>query len=206
MAELKVSLFGDWKVAAEALKTLDEGFKKAAQQAMMKEAHFLRMKIVVGFREGAPGGQAFTPLAQSTLAIRKGSGFGGTKILIERGDLRNSITVTKQENGVFIGVLRTAKGRDGHALLNIAKIHEEGTGTFVVPITPKSSAWYHMMLKKSGMSVVPKGGGGHNIAIIRIPARPFLRPVFEKYGKPNDVRDRFYKNLTAALAGPFATT
>jgi hypothetical protein len=197
------SLFGDWKVAREALDTLDKGFKKAADRAMLKEAHFLKGKIVQGFRDQAPGGQAFAPLAKSTLAIRKAMGFGGTKALIERGDLRNSITVIKTEGGIFIGVSRSAKSRDGKGLINVAKAHEEGTGTFAVPITEKSSAWYHMMLRRAGIVVPPKGGGGHRIMIIKIPARPFIRPVFEKYGAPEGVRARFYANITRDLAGPF---
>ena len=202
--EMKVSLFGDWAKAKDALLTLEQGFKRAGERAVLKEAHFLRGKIVEGFREQAPGGQPFEPLAPSTLAIRKGTGFGGTKALIERGDLRNSISVVKTGEGAFVGVKRTATSRDGKSLLNIAKIHEEGSSTFVVPITPRSSRYYHAMLRKAGMDIDAKGEH-HTIAIIRIPARPFLRPVFEKFAKPDEVRARFYANLTAELAGPFAT-
>lgn len=40
-------------------------------------------------------------------------------------------------------------------------------------------------------------GGG----VIRIPPRPFIAPVLAKYGKPEDVKRRFYARVAAAMNG-----
>jgi hypothetical protein len=42
-------------------------------------------------------------------------------------------------------------------------------------------------------------GGG----VIRIPARPFIAPILAKYGKPDDVKRRFYARLAQAMDGDF---
>lgn len=37
--------------------------------------------------------------------------------------------------------------------------------------------------------------------VIRIPARPFIRPTLEAYGRPADVRARFYQRVAKAMGG-----
>lgn len=193
---VKVSLFGDWKKAHAIVGTMQKKFEAAGERAMMQEAHFLRGEIVKGMREGSPGGQAFAPLAESTLAVRAFLGFKGTKPLIHHGDLWNSVVVKRVNVGVFVGILRTAKTKDGKGLANIAEMMENGAGPIVVPITDKSRKFFHAALAKAGLSPKSKGGGGgHAIAIIRIPARPFMQPIFDKWGKPADVRQRFYERM-----------
>jgi hypothetical protein len=39
--------------------------------------------------------------------------------------------------------------------------------------------------------------------VIRIPARPFLRPVFEEHGKPDEVAKRFLARVATLLGGDF---
>lgn len=193
---VKISLFGDWSKAKSLLGTMQQKFEQAAERAMLQEAHMLRGEIVKGIREGAPGGQAFEKLAESTLAVRAFKGFRGTKPLIHRGDLRNSIIVKRTTNGVFIGILYSAKTKDGKGVANIASMMENGAGPIVVPITDKSRKFFHAALAKAGLSPEGKGhGGGHAIAIIRIPPRPFMRPIFDKFAKPEDVRQRFYERI-----------
>ena len=41
------------------------------------------------------------------------------------------------------------------------------------------------------------------IAIIQIPARPFLAPVFDKYAQPEQVSRRFLERVAAQLSGDF---
>lgn len=198
---MKVSLLGDWQKAQRIVGTMGQKFKMASQRAMMQEAQFLRAEIVKGIREGAPGGKAFKELSHLTLAMRKGTGFKGTKPLIRRGELRGSVVVKTEQGGAFVGVLKSARSKDGKSLVNIAEVHEYGAGPFVVPITPKSRRFYHAAMARAGY--VPfRGkhpGTRVQVAIIKIPARPFLRPVFDKFAKPEDVRERFY----ARLAGVF---
>jgi len=204
-----VSLFGDWGKAAEIMKGLDERFKAAAKKAMLYEGEFLRSKILEGLREQAPAGKAFTPLSKFTLAVRRFQGFRGTKALLRNADLRNAVVSVPKNGGeeVFVGVLRTAKSKTGKDLVNVADMQENGAGPIVVPITPKSRAFFHAALAAAGIEMPKTGpsGGGAAVAVIRTPARPFLRPVFEKFSQTKDVRARFFHRIGHELAGQLGT-
>lgn len=124
-----------------------------------------------------------------------------TKPLIQTADLLNSIRVVppRPSEQAFIGVLRTARGRDGRSLFNIAKIHEYGAGPKAVKMTEKQRRYLMAMLSKVGIrGQGARGGGG--VLIIRIPPRPFLGPVFAaEYGSQSKVSERFLARLTAHL-------
>jgi hypothetical protein len=45
-------------------------------------------------------------------------GFRGSTAPIILGDLRNSITVVKEQGGAFVGMLRTIEGKSGQPLVN----------------------------------------------------------------------------------------
>jgi hypothetical protein len=44
---------------------------------------------------------------------------------------------------------------------------------------------------------VPRGGEGSGVLVVRVPARPFLRPAFEAFRK--DAGPRFLRRLAAAM-------
>ena len=90
---INVKKIGAWSQVGRLLASAPQRVNAAFDKALLQEAQFLRTKIVEGIREQAPGGQAFTPLAPTTLAIRRFRGFSGTKALVVQGDLRNSISV-----------------------------------------------------------------------------------------------------------------
>jgi len=175
----------------------------AFDKALLQEAQFLRTKIVEGIREQAPGGQAFTPLAPTTLAIRQFRGFHGTKALLVHGDLRNSITVTKDGDRVFVGVLRTARNRSGKSLVDIAALHEHGSRPIVLRLTPKARAFLHAAFRHAGLDGPGSGQPSTGIAVIQVPARPFLAPVFEKCAQPDQIARRFLERVVAHLRGDF---
>lgn len=199
---------GDWKKALRITGGMTGLYLKASRQAMMQEAHFFRAKMIEGLRTGSPGGKKFAPLSSTTLAIRKFRGRGGTKPLIVTGGLRNSIRVKKIDtDSVFVGVLRTGKGG-----ANVAQMMEDGH-TFSVPITKKSRRFLMAVFRKFGTLKGKSAGGapqgkkgksGVAIAIIRIPARPFIAPVAEKYGGAAQ-RKRFVKTLAAQMAFQFGS-
>lgn len=198
------SLFGDWEKARETVASMGERLEAATKRAMLKEAQFMRAKIVEGMREQAPGGKAYRPLSPLTIAVRQFARFKGTKALIRRADLRNSVVVKATEEGAFVGVLRTARGKGGQNLVNVAEENEFGAGPIVVPITPKSHAFFMAALRHAGIELPEsKSGGGYGgglaIAIVRIPPRPTFGPVWAKWGQPEQVRERFYANLVADL-------
>ncbi len=113
---ISVRRTGAWGEAARIALTMRAKFKNALEQAVMKEAHFIRGKIVHGIAAQAPGGQAFAPLSPITLAMRKAMGFGGTKALIRTGALRGAVTAIRVPGSApraFVGILRQAKGKVG---------------------------------------------------------------------------------------------
>ncbi len=200
---MKVRKVGDWRLARRLLSTAPQRVERAANKAVMQEAQFFRAKIVEGLREQAPGGQPLQAPAPTTLAIRRFRGSRGTKALIVRGDLRNSITVVKEARGAFVGVLRTAKGADGRSLVNVATVHEFGSRPIVVKLTPKARRFLHAAFRRAGLERTKGSGSSTGIAVIWVPARPFLRPVLEKYGRPEDVARRFLARVAAMLGGDF---
>jgi hypothetical protein len=203
---------GPWGTARRILASSPARIQKAVDVATLQEAHYFRRLVVEGLREQAPGGKAFKPLAPLTLALRKLKNFRGTKALLVRGDLRNSITVNKLGPGAaFVGVLRTAKGRNGQPLANVADLNENGSRPIIIRITQKMRELLGRAAALAGKGSdgkSPTGGGGGSssstgIMVIRIPPRPFLRPVLDEHFKPEDVRPRFLARVGRALAGDF---
>ena len=203
---MKITRVGDWKDAARILAGGGKRLQAAVDRAVLQEAQFFRTKIVEGIREQAPGGQPFKPLAPTTLAIRRFRGFKGTKALLVRGDLRNSIVVVRKPDGVFVGVLRTAKGREGQPLVNVAAVHEFGSRPIVVKLTPKARRFLHAAFRAAKLDQPASGGPPTGIAVIKVPARPFLTPVFEKHGADADaVSRRFLERVARLLGGTFGS-
>ena len=197
-----IEKFGDWKAAGDILARAGEKLKQGIRKAMLQEGHFFRSKMVEGFTSQAPGGESWEPLSEYTIAIRKALGFKGTKALIRNADLRNSITVLEQADGVFIGVLRTATSGDGKSLVNVAAVHEYGAGPIVIRMTDGMRKFLHDKLEKGGMGPAPERPST-GIVVVFIPARPFVKPVFDTYGKPADVSDRVMRRLAHLCDGDF---
>ncbi len=200
---MNVKKIGPWSQAGKILAAAPKRMQAAFDKALLQEAQFLRTKIVEGIREQAPGGRAFTPLAPTTLAIRQFGGFHGTKALLVHGDLRNSITVTKDDDRVFVGVLRTARNRAGKSLVDIAALNEHGARPIVVRLTPKARAFLHAAFRHAGLDGANTGQPSTGIAVVQVPARPFLAPVFEKYAQPEQISRRFLERVAAQLGGDF---
>jgi hypothetical protein len=200
---IDVKKIGPWSRVGKLLAAARQRMQTAFDKALLQEAQFLRTKIVEGIREQAPGGRAFTPLAPTTLAIRRFRGFHGTKALLVHGDLRNSITVIKDGDRVFIGVLRTARNRAGKSLVDIAALQEHGSRPIALRLTPKARAFLHAAFRHAGLDGPSSGQPSTCIAVFQIPARPFLAPVFEKYAQPEQISRRFLERVAAQLNGDF---
>jgi hypothetical protein len=149
----------------------------------------------------APGGEAFKPLSPLTLAARELGGRGGTKALIVHADLRNAVEAIVEGDEAFVGVPRKARGKDGKALVDVARIQEFGAGPIVIPMTPAMRRFLFALLRRAGEDV--SGGDGDGVVIVNIPARPFLRPAFRAFVK--GVQARFLGRVAAFMglaAGP----
>ncbi len=225
MSGVSVRKFGDWKKVGAIVTTMRNRFEAAVRVALLREAHYLRGKMVQGIASGAPGGQAFKPLSPITLAMRKARGFGGSKPLIVTGTLRRSFSVVHLRGGggiggaVFIGIHRSARGKGGKSLVNIAEIHEFGR-SWKQKLSPRARRYLFAVLGKTNIGRGPAGrnakgqftrgkyvrrGGAtaDGTISIHIPARPFVRPVFTTYAKPADVKRRFMVVIADRMGGTF---
>lgn len=176
---MAVARTGDWARARQLLAAGPLRLRSAIGVAIRQEAQGLRNEIVTGLTQQAPGGDAIKPPAPLTLAARQLDGFGGTKALLVRGDLRNSITVIVEGDEAFIGVPRSARSSGGESLVDLAQLHEYGGPPVVIPITPKMRRFLFALLRQAGKE--PTGGSGRGVIVVQVPARPFLRPAFEKF-------------------------
>ena len=208
MAGVAIGLTGEWAKASAILGTAPARLRLAMNRAVLQEAQFMRAEIVKGFRTQAPGGKKFEPLAETTLAMRRFTGFSGTKALLVRGDLRNSIKVVSRNSTLaaeaFVGVLRTAKSKDGKSLVNIAEVHEFGAGPYAIEVTPAMRRFLGMVFSQElGEREGGTGAGGTGIIIIKIPARPFIQPVIDKFFTGPKAAARFQKRVAVNMGGTF---
>ena len=176
---MAVTRTGDWARARQLLAAGPQRLRSAIGVAIRQEAQGLRNEIVQGLTSQAPGGEPIKPPAPLTLAARQLEGFGGTKALLVRGDLRNSITGIVEGDEAFIGVPRSARSSGGESLVDLAQLHEYGGPPVVIPITPKMRRFLFALLRQAGKE--PTGGSGRGVIVVQVPARPFLRPAFEKF-------------------------
>ena len=176
---MAVSRTGDWARARRLLTAAPQRLQAAIGTAVRQEAHALRNEIVQGLTRQAPGGEPLKPPSPLTIAARELEGFGGTKALIVRGDLRNSITVVVQGDEAFIGVSRSARSKDGASMVDLAKLHEFGGPPVIIPMTPKMRRFLFALLRQAGKE--PTGVSGRGVIVVQVPARPFLRPAFDKF-------------------------
>ena len=176
---MAVSRTGDWARARRLLTAAPQRLQAAIGTAVRQEAHALRNEIVQGLTSQAPGGETLKPPSPLTIAARQLEGFGGSKALIVRGDLRNSITVIVQGDEAFIGVSRSARSKDGASMVDLAKLHEFGGAPVIIPMTPKMRRFLFALLRQAGKE--PTGGSGRGVIVGQVPVRPFLRPAFDKF-------------------------
>ncbi len=136
---MRVRKFGDWKrLEATLHNCLPARIEKALNRAATKSALLLVREIKKGIKSQAPGGKAFTPLAEATIEKK-----GSSKALIDTGFLLSSITQIIKSDKAFVGLLRGTRNKDGEEIVNIGAIMEFGATiqqpngvTIVIPERP----------------------------------------------------------------------
>jgi hypothetical protein len=59
------------------------------------------------------------------------------------------------------------------------QLHEFGGPPVIIPMTPKMRRFLFALLRQAGKE--PTGASGRGAIVVQVPARPFLRPAFEKF-------------------------
>jgi hypothetical protein len=191
---------GDWGKVARVLSSHDR-LPNAVRKAAEGEAQALRAEVTKGLDSQAPGGRSLAPVERTTAAVRRAKGLGSGRSLLVTGDLQAAVTVQRSGDGVFVGVPRTARGRQGQPLGAIASQAERG-GYIVLRKTPKMMAFLHRAFREAGLPAPPKGikASSKGAIIIRIKPRPFLKPVVERYlASPAAAEKRIAEQLARAM-------
>jgi hypothetical protein len=197
---MDVRKVGSWDRVRNLLASAPKRIRDAREKVLVQEAEFFRTKVVEGIREQAPGGVAFKPLAPTTIAIRRFGGFSETQALL---GLADSITVAREGDQLFVGVPRSARSRSGKPLAEVARVLEAGSPPIVVKLTPRARRFLHLAFRKAGLDTRRPGQSSTGIVIVRIPARPFLGPVFEKHAGPDQAARRLLDRVSKDLGADF---
>lgn len=208
--QMRVIRVGEWSKATKLLAAGPAAIRAVLPIALKQEAEYLRRKIIENLKtQGESSGQPFEQMSEGTQLSRRFRNRPVGKTLIDTADLRNSITVHVQGDEAFIGVMRTARGkRDGRPLASIAQVHEFGQ-TIAVPVTRAMLRFLHTMFRREG----GRGQAGASqplregeVLVVRIPPRPFIRPVIEaNYSNPVTTRGRFFGRIGRLLQGQYGT-
>jgi hypothetical protein len=180
MTTSRMFMTGPWRAVISSTDRLaGGGFGRAVDDAIKAEA--MRMMKLVGQAFKNQGLlRPWIRLSPVTLAIRRKSGFGGSRILQVTNSLRRSVQMRKGAGGrgYFVGVHRMARGPKGKPMINIAAVHE-GPNPTLVPVTEKlRKFWMAMFLQGKVKAPLRR-----NRKVLVIWPRPFLKPAFERVKK-----------------------
>jgi hypothetical protein len=214
-----VSLYGPWGPLGAFLQkaSVHARWERALDRAIGKEAHKIAKMISDTFNAQGAKGKKWKPPAAGTLLMRRAKGKRGrTKALMVYGDLKGSIKVKHAGSTEwFVGIHRSAKGkRGGKALANVGAIHEFGAPRFEIPVTRKMRAYFwYLHIKTRGawrpgtgrkppkFMVMPIHPGKTEIRM-SIPARPFIRPVWD--AEKEESGNRIVKQTLVEIGWPGA--
>lgn len=151
------------------------------------------------------------PLSNLTMDIKRSKG-----MLFDKGELFKAITSkVVSYKSAFIGVLRTAKGKGGQQLANVALVLHEGAS---IKVTQKMRRMFWALWaarvgiidpanlvgrareiweRTRGKAEIYKLSG--QTTAIRIPSRPFIREVFENKDLLVKLKNNWEKAVDTAL-------
>lgn len=202
-----VRKFGDWKEAQRILGTAGFRLPVAMNKALKQEAQFLRRKLIDNLKVGGTvGGTKFQALESTTLISRRFRKRRSKKPLIETADMRNSIKTVVRKGTAFVGILRSAVGKDGRSLIKLASVHEEGQ-TIAIPVTRAMLRFLHLMLRKGAKKSERTDGAMGvrlgEVLVVTIPPRPFIEPVVNRFFIKNKAaaKRRYMARVAILMAG-----
>ena len=193
--KLTIGKIGQWGRAQKIMSRASLLTGPALKQAIFEEAIKLQAEIKKNIQRGpAP------PLSASTIAFKrynrgkgagKRPGRGGSKPLNATGGLKNSIAIVpdKPSDVTFVGVPK--KTERGGTPVDIAAVHEFGAPTIVIKKTPAMHRKLMAIFAKAGN--LSPAGIGIPIIVIRIPARPYIRPAVAT--REHGMKDRIVRRV-----------
>jgi hypothetical protein len=196
---MNVRRVGSWALAARVLQRTARNLERSIGAALSEEAQALKTEITRGLTTQSPGGQSLARPSPITLAGRKLEGVGGQRALLATLELRRSISAIVRGLGAFVGVPKDARGSDGRSLVRVGEVQEFGHQAFVIRLTPAMRRFLGVLRRRVRGSA-PSGRSSSGVIVVRIPARPFLRPAFARFARGSQVR--FLRRLQRRLGLP----
>lgn len=182
-------LTGAWKRWTKLIDPQDfeRRLRRNIRQATIKNG----LLVVREIRQGIKN-RDYEPNAFLTLAAKAPK----DKPLVDSGDLFKAITkVVLDDFRVFVGVKKTAKGKEGEALVNIGAALHEG---YTVRVTPamRAAVFARIHGNQQGRAIIkadPPAGPAAKVWVI--PPRPFIEAVLER----KDIQERVRRNWSRAV-------
>lgn len=151
----KLTLSGAWDSFLNFLNPAraKRAFQEELRRKVLEQCHLLR-RDVVEYIDAEKHGVPNSPL---TVMVKRSS-----RPLVDRGDLRQSISaeaeVTADGVAGAVGVKRSARGKGGKGLVNVAAALHNG---FTIKVTEKvRAAIFAEMRKRAGRGKQRRGKGG----------------------------------------------
>lgn len=131
---MAIRRIGDWEKVARLISNLEEEMKKAQIQSLKRwglKAEALAKKHI------STQDLSWTPLKPSTISAKIRKGYS-ENILVATSSYFQSITswVDISTMSSYAGVKKTAKGKDGEVVADIAATHEFGSKDGGIPARP----------------------------------------------------------------------
>jgi phage gpG-like protein len=170
-----MKLTGAWGKVASILNkgASAAAWKLSSKKAVEKEANRVAKEVKKSFDRGGPPGVKWKPLRPMTLKIYEALGITSHGPLNRSGKLKNSVTVKNTGKASIIGFGSMSK---------IAAIHEKGAGPYAVPVTEKMRRFFKFLSARTNGEIKPLSSG-KGVLIIKIPARPILKPLLKSQKK-----------------------
>jgi hypothetical protein len=201
-----IKLTGKWAALSHALSKSGPAIEAEVGKATRLNAHVAAAGIRREIKAGIP--PALAPL---TRRIKR-----RTKPLVDRGDLWHAVTGTVFSwRLAYAGILRTAKGKDGKSVFNLAYLQHQGE---TIPVTPRMRAMFRRL---AGASRAKSGAGltGRALALwkrnpnlrwrplkpttthLKIPGRPFVRYALQDPKLKAEIKKNWTEAVQRALEG-----
>jgi len=174
-APIKAKKTGPWAAVGDFLPWMRKNARAIGRAAVSRDARFAAKQLKRAIKtEGKSVGEKWPPLAESTRAGGRKKPLQDTKTLLK------SIKVKRFGARTFVGVDGSVRYPDGTSVATVAGTHEGGK-VIIIPLTNKMRRAIFAKMRRRGSFKGGGGPGGGGVMVIKIPARPFIKPTIDKF-------------------------